>query len=103
VGIRFRGIAAPPPPQHTLGNFFNRQSETEMVTPVPINMDKASPQPLIAKTELLDNTQTWGVFGPNTDLDAMQTQLKETKICGHRNRRRGESLAGKPLRNPVPN
>jgi len=72
-----------------------------MVTPLAVDVQETAPQPLLAKTQLLDNTQTRGVRGPDVDLDPMQPQHEKRVVAGGRQREGHDPLSRDGFGNPV--
>src|SRR5450631_1149117 len=85
----------------TTAQGLGRHGEGTMGTPLAVDVQVASSQALLAKTQLLDDTQACGVRGPDVDLDPMQPQDEKRVVAGGRQREGHDPLAGGRLGNPV--
>src|SRR6185312_1393802 len=102
VGIRNRArtrghAVVLPAAQHAHRQLFGHEREAEVIAPLPIDVEVATPQPLVAKPELLDHSQRRRVLRADADLPAVKTHLKEAVVGRERDGRRRDVLARETL------
>jgi hypothetical protein len=58
--------------EHTLSNFILHQNVDVVITPVAINMKERFSKSFESKTQPLNQTVTWFVFGSDSNFNAMK-------------------------------
>src|SRR5690606_31449724 len=100
TGLRW-DAALHPAVQHSVRHVLARERERVMIAPVPIDVDEAPTQPLVAEAELADHPQARLVLRPDADLHPVQTKPVECRVGGHRDGGGGDPSSGEALADPV--
>src|ERR1035437_9682902 len=85
----------------SIAQVLGDQGEGAMVTPLSIDMQVASPQSLLLKTEFLDDPQARNVLRSDVDLPPMKPQHQERVVTGCRERKRHDPLSCKGFGDPL--
>src|SRR5450631_1142546 len=93
--------AVPDLDQGVSAQVLGRHGERPMVTPLAVDVQVVASQPLLAKTQLLDDSQTGRVCGSDVDLDPMQPQHEKCVVAGGCQRKGHNPLSSNGLSNPV--
>jgi hypothetical protein len=68
--------------------------ETEVVTPIAVDVNVATPKAFVAHSQFSHNPERGNVLGSNTDFDAVDSESRETPIYDESDGGRSDSLPG---------